>query len=395
MDKKQIFGWSMYDFANSIFSSLFVTVYFPLLVTLRGGTAFHVGLMMSGSMLLAGLFVPFIGALADITQRKKLLLFIFTFLCCLFTFLTGFFGFGVMLVLGLFASLFYRASLDVYDSLLVNVSTPQNIGKISGFGTAVGYAGTIFSAVVAYSIGFLYGYESIPGITLVFVITALLYFGCSLFTFVLVKEKSEKKIHKEHFRKAFYNTIYTLRNIKKFKSIWLFLLASFLYVDAASTVIIFLFLYARDQLGLGLAEFLPLYAIMALAAGIGSLAFGRIADRVGHKKTLLMVLFLWTVLILLLYFKTTLTTFMAVGILGGALLGAIWTITRPLLIELAPRKKVAELLGYQGLTEKFSGVLGPALFGFLAVTVGFKPALWVVIVFFLLGALVLNFVKND
>ncbi len=392
---KEVVGWSMYDFANTIFSAMFITVYFPLLVTLRGGTAFHVGLIMSSSMLLAGLLVPFLGALADITRRKKLFLFIFTVLCCLFTFFTGFFSFKLMLVFGLLANLFYRASLDVYDSLLVNISSPRNIGKISGLGTAAGYAGAVFSAVIAYGIGFLYGYENIPAVTIVFMIVPFLYFGFSLFTFILVKEKQGERIRREYFTKAFHNTIFTLRNIQKFKSIWLFLLASFLYVDAASTAIVFLFLYARDQLGLGLAQFLPLYMVMAIAAGIGSLIFGTITDKIGHKKTLLTVLFLWMILILLLYLKTTLMIFILVGILGGALLGAVWTITRPLLIELAPKKKVAELLGYQGLTEKFSGVLGPFLFGSLAVAAGFRAALWVIIIFFLLGAFVLNLVKKE
>jgi UMF1 family MFS transporter len=133
---------------------------------------------------------------------------------------------------------------------------------------------------------------------------------------------------------------------------------------------------------------------MALAAGIGSLFFGKITDRMGHKKTLMVVLFLWIVVILLLYFKTTYTTFVIVGILGGALLGAIWTITRPLLVQLAPRKKIAELFGYQGLTEKFSGVIGPASFGFMAVWVGFRQALLVVVVLFLAGVLVLRLVKE-
>jgi len=77
------------------------------------------------------------------------------------------------------------------------------------------------------------------------------------------------------------------------------------------------------------------------------------------------------------------------------LLGATWTITRPLLVELAPKTKIAELFGYQGLTEKFSGVIGPALFGLIAVTLGFRQALLVVIGLFLLGGIVLWFVKTE
>ncbi|MCK4522260.1 MAG: MFS transporter, partial [Nanoarchaeota archaeon] len=201
--KKQIFGWSMYDFANTIFSALFVTVYFPLFVILKGGNAFHVGLVMSLSMLLAGITVPFLGAFSDITKRKKLLLFIFTVICCTFIFLTGFFGLIAVLLFGLLANYFFHACLDVYDALLVNISTKRNIGWISGLGTAVGYIGTILSVAVAYIIGYFYGYETIPGIKIVFILTALLFFGFSLFTFAFVKERTKIKIKVEHFKDAF------------------------------------------------------------------------------------------------------------------------------------------------------------------------------------------------
>ena len=393
--KKQIFGWSMYDFANTIFSALFITVYFPLFVVLNGGTSFHVGLTMSISMLLAGLLVPFLGAIADITQRKKLLLFIFTLLSCIFTLFTGLFDLTLILILGLLANFFYHASLDVYDSLLVDISSKKNIGWISGIGTAVGYLGTILSVAIAYIVGLIYGFETTQGIRIIFLLVAVLFFSISLITFFYVKITSKVKIKKEHFSEAFKRVIFTIKNIKQFKHIGIFLLASFLYMDAANTSIIFLFLYGRDQLGLSLVQFLPLYVLMAIAAFIGSLIFGKITDKVGHKKTLTMVLFLWVLVILNLYIKTTYTTFIITGIFGGALLGGIWTITRPILVELSPKAKIAELFGYQGLTEKFSGVIGPALFGYVATFIDFRQALLVVIGLFLAGALVLSFVKKN
>lgn len=391
--KKQIFGWSMYDFANTIYSALFITVYFPLFVVLKGGTAFHVGLTFSISMLLAGLLVPFLGAIADITQRKKLFLLVFTILCCSAVLLTGFFSIWYVLLFALLANFFYHASLDVYDAMLVNISNKKNIGFISGIGTAVGYLGTILSVAVAFLIGLYYGYESIKGIQIVFIVTAVLFFSFSLFTFYFVKEKPKSTLIKLPLKQAFKNVLYTIKNFKKFKFIWLFLLASFLYTDGANTAIIFLFLFGRDQIGLSLAQFLPIYVIMALASAVGAFIFGKITDKFGHKRTLNLILFLWVVVILALYFKTNYTTFLTVGILGGALLGGIWTTTRPLLVDLTPKSKIAELFGYQGLTEKFSGVIGPALFGFIATAMGFKQALLVVIALFLLGALVLKFVK--
>ena len=383
----------MYDFADTIFSALFITVYFPVLVVLKGGTAFHVGVVMSLSMLFAGLLVPFLGAVADVTQRKKLLLFIFTTLCCIFTFFTGFFELTAVLVLGLLANLFYHASLDVYDALLVNISHEGNRGWISGIGTAVGYGGTILSVAIAYLIGRFYGYETIAGIRVVFITTALLYIGFAMFTFLLVKEAAKIKFRIGHLRQAFSRVVGTIRGLRKYGQVWLFLLASFLYVDGASTAIIFLFLYARDQIGLTLQQFLPLYVVMAVAAAIGSVIFGRITDRMGHKRTLIAVLVLWVAIIIALYIWTIYPIFIAVGILGGALLGAIWTITRPLLISLAPKDKIAELLGYQGLTEKFSGVIGPVLYGWVAVAFGFRQALLVVVALFIFGVLVLRFVK--
>lgn len=393
--KKEIFGWSMYDFANTIFSALFTTVYFPIFVVLVGGTAFHVGLINSISMLLAGLLVPTLGAIADITKRKKLLLIIFTILCCIFTFSIGFFGLTIILIFALLANFFYHASLDIYDSMLVDISDEKNIGWISGLGTAVGYAGAIVSVVIAYIIGHFYGYESITGIKIVFALTATLFLGFSLFTFAFVKEKSKIKIKRKHFKEAFKRVISTIKDIKKFKQVWLFLLASFLYVDGANTAIVFLFLYARDQIGLTMVQFLPIYVLMGIAAGIGSLLFGKLTDKLGHKRTLTIVLFLWVAVILMLYIKTIYATFLLTGILGGALLGGIWTATRPILVDLAPKEKVSELLGYQGLTEKFSGVIGPLLFGAVAVAVGFRQALWVVIVLFLAGAFTLWFVKKN
>jgi len=394
---KQIFGWSVYDFANTVYAALLITVYFPLFLEKIGGNVLHFGIIISVSMLLAGLFVPFIGAVADVTQRKKFALFIFTLLCCLFTIIIGIFGLSLgliwIIVFAILANFFYHASLDIYDSMLVNISTERNIGRISGIGTAAGYLGTILSVAVAYVIGFQLGFDTTRGIQAVFIVTAILFFGFSMITFVTMKDPSRTRIQKKHFKKAFTKVVSTLGSIKRYRYIWLFLLASFLYVDAANTAIIFLFLFARDQLGITLVQFLPLYVMMAISAGIGSLVFGKLSDKLGHKKTLLAVIFMWTTIIVALYLYTNLVTFFIVGIVGGALLGAVWTISRPLLVELAPKSKISELFGYQGLTEKFSGVFGPLLFSAVALYFDFRQALLVVIALFLVGGLILNFVK--
>ncbi len=383
----------MYDFANTIFSALFVTIFFPLFIVLLGGTAFHVGLIFSLSMFLAALIVPSLGAIADITKRKKMLLFIFTLICCTLTFLLGFSGLTAALILGLLANFFYHASLDVYDAMLVDISNEKNIGRISGIGTGIGYLGTVFAILVVFIVGKFYSYESITGIKIIFVLTAILFFGLSLITFIYYKEPTKNKIKIKHIPQAFKRVISTIKEIKQFKYLWLFLLASFLYFDAANTAIIFLYLHGRDQLGLTITQFLPVYLAMALAAMIGAFTFGKISDTFGHKKTLMSLLIGWIIVISLIFFNTTYTTFLLVGIFGGAFLGGLWTVTRPLLVSLTPKEKISELFGYQGLTEKFGGVIGPLAFGTVASLWGFRQALLVIIVLFALGAITLKFVK--
>jgi UMF1 family MFS transporter len=95
----------------------------------------------------------------------------------------------------------------------------------------------------------------------------------------------------------------------------------------------------------------------------------------------------------LIFFNITYTTFLLVGIFGGAFLGGLWTVTRPLLVSLAPKEKISELFGYQGLTEKFGGIVGPLAFGTVASLWGFRQALLVIIALFTLSAITLKLVK--
>ncbi|MBI2671284.1 MFS transporter [Candidatus Woesearchaeota archaeon] len=391
--KKEIFGWCMYDFANTIFSALFTTIYFPLIVILKGGTVFHIGLIVSIAMISAALFVPYLGAIADITKRKKPMLFIFTLLCCIATLFSGYFDLKTTLIFGFLAKFFFNASLDIYDSILVDISNKRNISFISGLGISIGYLGTIFGVLIAYTAGKFYGHETLLGVQVVFVLIAIMFLGFSLFTFIFVKEPSGFIIKKDYIKTAFYNVTNTIKNIKKFRHTWLFLLASFFYSDAANTALGFLYLYATNQIGVELTKFLPIYISMAITAAVGSLFFGKISDKFGHKRILTFILIMWILIILVLYLKTTYTTFLIIGLVGGALLGGLWALTRTLLVDLTPKNKQAELFGYQGLTEKISGVIGPVLFGYIALILGFRQALWVIIVLFLIGLIFLRFVK--
>jgi MFS transporter, UMF1 family len=398
-NKLQIFAWSLYDLANTAFSALFITFFFPMLIKVYlGGNEFQIGLTMGISMLLAGIFVPIIGAISDATNKRMPFIITFTIVCVLFTAITGFVGLTAALIFGVLATLTFHSAIDVYDAKLVDISNKENMGRVSSYGVALGYLGTILSLVMAWLILNKFGWENEFSIKLMFPAIALFFLIFSLFPFFYLKDKKTKKV-KHVVRKALSEIKSTFTSIKKYKGLLTFLIASFIYTDAVNTVIIFLFLFGQEQIGLTVQQFFPAFAAMALAASIGSLVFGKISDHIGAKKTLLISLGLWTLIIVYLMNITNImylfelsntTAFIIAGSIGGAVLGAIWTVTRPMLVSLSPKHKIAELFGFQGLTEKFSGVLGPIVFGFVVAKTGnYDIALWILLGFFIIGFLLL------
>ncbi len=395
--KKEILGWTLYDFANTAFSALFVTFFFPVFIkTFLGGTEFHLGLVMGISMLASGIFVPLFGAISDASGKRKPFIITFTICCVFSTIVVAYSNLYFALIFAFLANFFYHSALDIYDSLLTNISSKKNVGLISGYGVGLGYIGTIVSLVMAFAILSIFGWESKQGVQAVFIGTGIFYMFFSIFTFITIKDKVVKKVKsaKESIKEGYKELLFTYRHIFEFKGLLPFLVSSFLFTDAMNTMIIFLYLYGSEVIGISVINFFYIYALMALIAGIGSVIFGKITDKIGHKKTLIIILLSWIAIILLLYFISNLITYVIVGCVGGALLGGVWTVTRPMLLTLVPKEKAAEFFGFQGLTEKFGGALGPILFGYVVVRAGYKPALLIIIALLIIALSLFRFIPT-
>jgi len=395
MNLKPIIGWSLYDLANTSFSALFITLFFPLFITVYlGGNEFHVGLVFGIAFLLSGLFVPIIGALADAWGRKIRMLFLFTILSVTATFFVGYVNLIWAIILGIAATFFFHASLDIYDALMIDISPKKFLGTISGIGVAAGYLGAVLSLAMAYVIMQMFGWESKQAVQLIFPATALFFLFFAVISFFLMKEKKSKPLaFAVAIKKAIMEVKTTVTNVSKFKNVFMFLISSLLYTDSLNIAIIFFYLYARQQIGLELQSFFFLFGAMAVAAAVGALVVGKITDKVGAKNSLILTQLIWIITIIILIFSNTLTAFIIAGILGSLALGGVWTATRPMLIKLAPKHKVAEFLGFQGLTEKFSGGIGPILFGGTVVLFGYQFALLIPLIFMIAALLILNRVK--
>ncbi len=366
------------------------------------GTEFHIGLVIGVSMLLAAVFVPFLGTLSDIVGRRMPFLIFFTVLCVIFTALVGFVNLPLALLFAVIANFSYQTSLVVYDAILPSIAKKGELGKISGYGTGIGYLGTLLSLGAAFIVLRFFststgqGYETIAGIKAMFPTTALFFIIFSLPIFFYVKDKVKKKIipFKQGILNSFKELKNTITNLHKHKGILPFLTAAFMYNDAINTVILFLFLFVRETLQITVIGFIKLYLIFSLSAAISSMFCGRIVDRIGPKKSLSIALILWIGVVLLLIKTDTLQAITIAGVIGGIAMGAIWTASRPMLIFLSPKDKFGEFFGFRGLVGKASGIIGPVLFGFIVTKWNYSYGLILLLLFFIAAFLILQKVPN-
>ncbi|MEM4246710.1 MAG: MFS transporter [Candidatus Woesearchaeota archaeon] len=397
MRKKEVFCWAMYDLANTAFSALFVTFFFPKYVTeFLGGNKFHVGLVFGLSMLLVGLLVPVIGAWSDRMNRRLPFVVMFTIFCCAATLFVPLVGLKAALFLGMVANFFYHAALTTYNALIPSLGKPEEYGKISGIGVALGYLGTLLSLGAAALVLNRLGWETLAGTKAVFTVTAVFFLGFSLFTFLGMRERGNRVKESWHVysHHAVGDVLATLGHLRKHKGFIPYLITIFMFVDAVTAVIVFLYLYGRTVIGLETQAFMVVYALFALSAVLGSYFVGKLTDSIGPKKTLFLTGIAWLVVLGVLLMVQSLPMFVFAGLLGGVALGAVWTSSRPLLISLSPKKGVGQFFGFSELADKFSGILGPIVYGFLANTYNDKVAIMSLFAFFIVGLVSLWFVPD-
>lgn len=393
MNRKEVFAWGMYDLANTIFSALFVTFFFPFYVKeFLGGSEFQIGLTFGLSMLAVGLLVPIIGSWSDHLGRRIPFIMFFTGMCCLFTLLVAISGLAWALIAAFFANFAFHSALTTYNAMLPSIAKSKEMGFVSGVGIAMGYVGTLVSLLIAAIILSELGWETRAGAQAMFLATAAMFSVFSFPTFMILSEKVRAHKHKAHIHisKSISAVAKTVRNIPKHSSVFKFLLAMFCYANAINAAILFLFLYGREQIGLSVKAFFLVYAVQSVGAVIGSVFAGKAVDRFSSKSVLIFAGFVWIFVIGLLMAVDSLAMFVIAGTLGGAALGTVWTAQRPKLLELTKRKHVGQFFGFLELTNKFSGVIGPIVFGFLAAHVSYASALFSLIIFFAVGLILLR-----
>lgn len=394
---KSIFGWMAYDFANSAFTTIIVTVVYSVyfknvVVGDRADGSFLWGLALAISMFLVALTAPIFGAVADYSRAKKKFLFYNTYLSVIFTILLGFVGPGSIfngMLFFIIANFGFHSAIVFYDSFLSEIATKKQLGRVSGFGWSFGYAGGLLSLVLALWL------VNINRTTWVFPMVGLFYGLFAIVTFVMLKEFKRSSKRSNYFRIAYTRIRTSFKSIKSFKDLGNFLLSFFFYNDAISTAIGFTMIYGHERYGMTSEESIKIFILAQLTSILGAFVFGFIADKIGHKKTLTICLIIWLSVIIWAFLSPAKKDYYFVILLAGFAIGSTQANSRAMIASLTPQSKNAEFFGFYTVTGRMSAVIGPILFGLVSKWTGnIKYSILTVIPFFLLGLIFLQRVKE-
>lgn len=360
------------------------------------------GLSGAISMFLVGITSPILGAMADYGSKKKVFLLAYTMLCiistvALYKLSSGMIWLGMALfILGNFG---FEGAIVFYNGFLPQISTSDNIGKISGYGFALGYVGSLVSLLIALPYAnAAFAAEDLSLMRPTFVWAGLFFLVFSLPFFLFINEQITPIVHRTNtwLAEGYRRTKETLKKIREFPEIVRFLVAYFVYIDGVNTVIYFSGIYASDSLGFSLREVIQFFAVVQASAISGSYIFGFLTDKIGPRKTIKLTLVLWMLVVVGGFFSFEKATFYIVGLIAGVAMGSSQAASRALMGRLIPEGMEAEFYGFYALIGKFSAILGPLIFGLVSTLTGSQRwAVLSIISFFIAGFVLLNRVNES
>ncbi len=370
--KRAVTGWVLYDLANTIFAMGVTTLLFPLYVRGIVGADKVDGVFSKITAISMGtIFIlsPLLGAMTDRAPRRMPFLLVSTLICILLTMTLGTISLAISATCYILANIAYQAGTQFYDALLPEVSNESNRGKIGGIGVGIGYLGS-YIAVAVTSIEALNNPTNYP---LQFTIIAVLFLLFSIPCLLFVKERGNPKPKPLGLRMAIeslHQTWNTLKDSKRYPGLGRFLIGRVFYTDPINTVMIVMVLFTMNvAMGSGLTEEAAdgkSKAVMAFAitfAIAGGFFWGRMADKLGPKRTLNIVLSFWMANFVLGFcigvFALPLPFLYVLAASAGFSLGGVWSADRPYMLRLTPPDRIGEFYGLYGMVGRFSAITGP------------------------------------
>lgn len=415
--RKEHRAWYFYDWANSAFATTIAGVLFaPYLIEIAKAAAVDNRISVLGisvapgslpsyvitaSTLLSALLLPIIGALADRTARKKYLMAGFAWSGAAAAFLLFFvagdnwqLGAGAFLV----ANILFGASTVVNDAILVDISNEEERDRVSSRGWAFGYAGgglllAINFLVVTFNEQL--GLSTGMAVRLSMASAAVWWAGFTLIPFLKLRNYEAVNVVEVEggvVKQGFGQLATTLKHIRGYPVTLTFLVAYLFFNDGIQTVIASASTFGVEELGFETGTVLAVYLVVQFVAVFGALGFGRMAERHGAKRVILAGLVLWMVIVTVALFVPdgAFVPFLLLGVAIGIVLGGTQALARSYFSLLIPRGFEGEYFSFYHAMERGTSWFGTLVFGLVyQLTGSYRPAIFALIGFFLLGGLLL------
>ena len=411
-EKRSVVSWCMYDWANSAFATTIMAAVLPAYYSSVAGSTLgktvassYWGYTNTVAMLIVALMAPMLGAMADHGRARKKYLAVFAGIGTTFTGLLVFVRTGDwVLASGLYVlgRIGYAGGNIFYDALLPHVAREDRIDQVSAYGYAVGYLGgglLLMLNLAAIMRPDVFGIPNAAWASrLSFVSVAVWWALFSIPLFRNVDEPPTRPIPGESrnpVRAGFQRLGETFREIRRFREAFKFLLAFWLYNDGIGTIIVMAVIFGAE-INIGSSTLIGAILLVQFIGFPFSILYGHLARRVGTRNAILFGLVVYTGIAIGGYFLRTALHFWILAFLVGTVQGGTQALSRSLFASMIPRFRSAEFFGFYDVSAKFSGILGPLLFGVVGQLVGSsRLSIVSLIVFFIAGGILLMSVNPE
>jgi len=377
--QREFWSWAFYDFANSSYTTVVSTAVFNayFVATVAAGKPWAT-LAWTAAISLAAAVVmvlgPLAGAAADASGRKKPFLVASTLACVLGTLGLMWVGPGdVALAIGfvVLSAVGFGLGEGLIAAWLPLLGRPNALGRLSGYGWSLGYGGGL--GALALCLGYVQGAQARGATAAEFVpvcmaITAVFFLVAALPSFWVLGEHAAPAAPRvpsttSLVEQAFGRLRQTWREGAHLTDLRRLLVAIAGYQAGVAVVVALAAVYAQQAMGFDTADTLKLVLAVNVTAALGAFVFGWVQDAIGHRRALMLSLWLWLAMVLLAYFATTRPLFWLAANLAGIAMGASQSAGRAMIAYLAPAARVAEYFGLWSLAVRLATIIGPISYG--------------------------------
>jgi len=393
---REVWAWSMYDFANSAYTTVVITAVFgAYFVSVIAGNApwatfaWTAALSLSYAAILAT--GPLVGAWADAHAAKKKLLAFSTVGCVLFTAVLYYAGPGAVvlsLVLVALSNYFFGTGENLIAAFLPELADSRAMGRVSGWGWSFGYLGGLVALGICLAYIMSSGRPASESVPVTMLITAAFFALAAAPTFLFLRERATPQPVESPWKR----TLATARNAAAYRDLRQFLLCILFYQAGITAVISLAAIYAEQAMKFTTQQTITLILVVNITAAAGAFGFGYLQDAIGHVRAVALTLVGWIVMVALAGLSEGAAMFWVAANLAGLCMGSSQAAGRAIVGYLAPPARLAEFFGLWGLAVKAASIFGPITYG--AVTWAFpgnhRLGIFVTGIYFVIGLLLLR-----